>query len=540
MKNNEDTAAGLDSSRDSFSVKSNPSPAHVDAPLDIPSITVKDTLEIIFTYAGIAILGRVMGRLSDFAINAILANSESSAEGQQDIVAAAALIGTLQRLTQAVVASWLTIYGNQVGALTKEMNDSTNVGSSTAQAEIQLRMGRLYKQSLFMSSLLWIPPTFLLLYSGRLFKLIGQPDAPSEIAQDYFNVFIYSLIPTFFNNTVQNFALSIKKPWHAFGSSFMYTLANIGFTTLFVLVKNQGYAGNAKSVGCSEGIAFLSLFIVHQISQTYRPFHLYKRPCNFLPTIDETKKFFKEGGKHAAQIGSDLLVNWVMTIIVGYKNVVNLDASQIGYQYYYLLLIPLANAVNAISFSVSEQKKPVNARRIADITLMLSFTAPLIMLIFSIIFPKQLIAPFLGKNAHSDEVVDTAKSLLWLANATLCLYLPRLTEGAYIRGLTSGTSKALKASTFSNILTLGLGGLLWVYTSLDAKSFFLARLIGEALVTPWLMREGRKIHHEQRQAALRTLSLPLLADDSQSAQSGEPDKEEDQLPSITSITAAAP
>lgn len=512
-----------DGSSEDNAIITNNEDTHSNPDLRINEDALSDTisflsaLKLIGPASSSTFILRVIWSVTGFLISAMIASSASDFDEQENIVSAGAFIGTFQRLSFAIIAIWLTFYGNQIGSLYKELlptdidNNLNNEEERQDSSEIRLKITRSFQQSMLMSLFLGIPTGIFLFFSGNILVGIGEPKESSDFTQDYFRSLAWGLLPMCFTYNQEYFSIGMKKPLQPFGSGVLYTISYLGFSYFFVKNKDYKYLGLGWAASISYGISFISQLIYHQ--KTVGDLNLYKFSMNLFPTRKELKIFFSEGGRHALQIGSDLLSIFLTVILIGLKDKDKLDTTQVVFQYYYLLLVPLANAANSVSYVISQEKNhPAKAKKIRDVATVVSFSLPLVNLAISLIFPKELFHFFMDEEKIS-QAGRSADYVLWVSNATLCFYLSRISIGAFIRGFSGETADALKASLISNVLTLGSGSLILFFTPLKYQGFFYTRLLAEMVFTPWLFYRSSIV------ANISAMKISLLNEEKQSHRS---------------------
>lgn len=331
--------------------------------------------------------------------------------------------------------------------------------------------------------------------------LIGEPLVPSNMTQEYFEAYDPGLLPYLLSCNQQILYLSTKKPLYALGSSIAYTAVNVPLTYILTNVANKGYTGLGWASTAAYGTTAILFFLPQLLNKEQRSYGLLKCASDSIPSLKEFKDFIIKGGQFSLQIGLELAANMFIALLIGRVGTPQLVASQIGFQYQYLMLIPLANAANSVSYGVSQNSKSIrNVARIRNISLILGFTIPAFFLLATLIEPDLFLSPFLDVNEDSNsakETIKISKEYLWLLNATLCVNIPRLIEGAYIRGLSKETHQAFRASIASNTIAVGGGLLLSLIASIGTTGFFYAKLAGEFLVFPWLSWQSVKLNRSR-------------------------------------------
>lgn len=249
------------------------------------TITVKETLRIVAMTGGIMICARVLSAGGGFTANVMLYMSTENLKEKNSILEAGALIGTLQGLTLGVLSVALSVYGNDIGKLFKQIT----CDSSSSQAKIEI--GRLYHQSLIISCCLTIPPSLLFYFASNIFKSIGETQDACNLTQNYFHSFFYGVLPQLLSYNVQTFAISVKQPWHAFSANLIYTASNLAITYGLVTRMNMKYEGMGWAATIANSATFSTLLIYHISNKKFKEYQLYKISSNAIPTSNELKIF---------------------------------------------------------------------------------------------------------------------------------------------------------------------------------------------------------------------------------------------------------
>jgi Na+-driven multidrug efflux pump len=460
------------------------------------NLTTIEALKTIARTGGVMLLARFMISAAGFVTGYMMTESASSTQEQQDILAAGALIGSIQRLTLAIPTVWVSVYGNRIGGL---YGDSK---SENREAELPIEtkeeIGRIFKQSLLMSFIVTVPSFLIQSFSYGILKVLNQNEMHSNLAQEYFNSFRLGLFPSLLFANQQSFLMSTNRPYSAFFQNLLYLIILLPLSYKFIQQDHLGYNGFGWASTTAITGSFFTFFVWQLLAPQFRSYNFHKISSDVLPSSEEREDFISNGGKYSAQLGVELITDWVIVTLIGAwsSGNVDLDASNIAFQYFFLLLIPLGNAANAVGYAVSQHANNLaNVQKIRRVTLGFSFIIPAVVLAFSAFFPREFVSLFLDKDSENKEtIINLGKQLLWMITSTLCLYLPRFAEAAYIRGLTGKTDKALLSSVVSNSISLVGGTLLSKFTLFGtAKSFFVAKLAGEAVATPWLVHQANKV-----------------------------------------------
>ena len=399
----------------------------------------------------------------------------------KDAIVAGPLIATMQYLVVGTMRGALLSSGIVIGEL----------NGAGEKEKISDEISRGWVFGTFLS----IPAIGILLFSGKLMRLIGVAEGVSACVEIYFFPFIFGIPPTYWLATDQQFALGIKKSRVTLVTGISYASLSILLGCLFAL--GPGFIPKLKVAGLGLGptisawLTLIGLRIYYAANSEYRNYGIFQ--IKFANIFKNFSRLLLLSIPMGLQVLSEWGNLFALATISGVISVNILDAAEPSLQImvsYNLFLLGLAQAsavlganyVGKIRKSVTECDENAatihhrNLRMISNIELALavSITSILSALFFSI--PQQLTA-LLNKDV-SEDILILSQSFFIINGIGILLDT--------IRNMTAGSLGSLKDVYFSplvsfltmSVIGLSCGGGWTVLLDWGAGWLFITRDIG--------------------------------------------------------------
>lgn len=315
------------------------------------------------------------------------------------------------------------------------------VGRAYGRGDTQ-EIGNLIQQAWLFSLALAAIAMLLFWDIGPILLAFHQKPELVAIVIPFFHHAVWGVPALFLITPANQFSYAVNKGHFTLYSSFTLSLAAILGGYALVLghwgFVSHGPAGWGITYIISAWSALLTILVQLLFNPTIKQFHLFR--AHMRNGWAHLKSFFSIGWPISVQVGGELFSFFVITMMVGWLDINDLAAYQVGQLYIMLLVIPVFGLTTAANVLVGQSYGRKNKQDIMSYTnsnLILSTFITLIGLIGFFIFSQELSNVFLV----SDQA-DLPQ-------------LSRLIHELFLIGVIS-----LFFDNFRNILTGALRGLL--------------------------------------------------------------------------------
>lgn len=388
----------------------------------------------------------------------------------RDALAAGALITTIQ--TTLFVFIWAVMFS--VGVV---------VARAYGARKYQ-EVGSIWRQAYFLGFLLGIPASVLMWFVPNILHYCGQPTAIVNLTTKYFHVLSFSVLPSIWMITANQFFVGIARPKTAMvWSSFNLPLTVfLGYALIFghFGMPQLGIEGFAYATSFVWWFSIITTMMYFAFSRYYKRFSLLN--MEYSKSFYYVRKLFQIGWPISIQNGAELLAWTFATIMIGWFGASALGAQQIVIQIMMLAVIfgyVIAQALGVlIGHSIGRQEfhmTPV----IIYAGLSLGGIILSTMAIVYLTIPKELIRIFINiHDLHNASIIHLA-IILFAVQAFIIII-----DGA--RNILTGALRGFhdtKVPMIVGILAVGIIGLPLGYTLAFIFHFgpvglYLAQLIG--------------------------------------------------------------
>ncbi|WP_119327695.1 MATE family efflux transporter [Cysteiniphilum halobium] len=309
----------------------------------------------------------------------------------------------------------------------------TAVGIMAAQGfgakNIEL-CAKSFRNGLALAFALSIVVVLILLNVNHLLFALGQPKAVVEIAQQYFNAYVFAAPIFMFVIVMQQFVIAVDRKRLVVIMSFLglFIIPLLSYCMIFGKlgfphfgIQGLAFAYTAWAVIC------LSIYIFYIVTNSY-----FKKYALFSPSkghgffeLQFIKKLLNIGLPIALQSVSDLLSFLALTIIVGWLGSTDLAVQQIVNQYFLLLVLPILSLSQTSSILLSQAygaKNKADISRYANVILCIGLLFSSIIMLLFILLPHQLIVLYAGYNhGFNPKLLSLATMILILTGSRIWL-----------------------------------------------------------------------------------------------------------------------
>lgn len=384
----------------------------------------------------------------------------------------------LAQLGQEVLAASALIYSTQMSVIVIGMSLlfslSVLIGRAYG-AEQHTVIGNFVQQGWILSLLLGSLIIFFFLHIGSILIFFGQAPAIANIVQTFFDAYVWAVIPLLCVVTNQQLCYGIKYPKLVMlttgsgvivllGSAYLLIFGKFGFPKL-------GVAGLGYAMAAQAWAAFLLSTACFYYMEHFKRFDLFTYRVH--KSWDHLAHMLKVGWPISVQISGEMLSFFVCTTMVGWLGVYALAASQVGTQYFLLVLIPifvLSQASGILVGHACGAKQWGELKNIGTSSLYLVIGISILIGIIFVGFPKQLASLYLNVNAPENASTVQLIVLLFIILTFSVLF-------DAIRNVMTGALRGLLDTKFPMLIGLGTIWLIGV-----PASYFLAFKLNFGLI----------------------------------------------------------
>ncbi len=406
----------------------------------------------------------------------------------RDALAAGALITTIQ--TTLFVFIWAVMFS--VGV----------VVARAYGAKEYKEVGSIWRQAYFLGFLLAIPASVLMWFVPDILHYCGQPTAVVNLTTPYFHVLTFSVLPSIWMITTNQFFVGIARPKTAMvWSSFNLPLTVfLGYALIFghFGMPRLGIVGFAYATSFVWWFSIITTMIYFVFSRYYKRFSLLA--IGQSKSFYYARKLFQIGWPISIQNGAELLAWTFVTIMIGWFGAGALGAQQVVIQIMMISLMfgyVIAQASGVLIGHSIGRKEFHMTRAIVYAGVLLGGIILTTMGIIYLIIPKELIRIFVNiHDPHNAPIIHLAITLFAVQAFILIFDGARNIFTGALRGF-HDTKVPMLVGIFSIwIIGLPLGYAMAFILHWGPVGFYLAQLFGVMIGAVILWR--RVEHHLRR------------------------------------------
>lgn len=320
-------------------------------------------------------------------------------------------------------------------------------------------IGSIVFAGIAITTIFSIPLIILMQHITSLFEFLGQPQAVSILAGDYFKGFAFGLIPCFIGAVFTQLFLGTGSAKTILYLTIFGVIVNSGLTYLCIfgngLIPAMGIfgAGLATSISAYFMLAVAILYVV--ISKRFTKHKLFHRQSF---TLRYTSILLKIGVPISIQFTAELLAFSILTYLMGIIGTTALAAQQISMQCAMIGIMTIMAISQAGSILIGQSIGKNEFERTASIGNAAIMFGTLIMLLIGIVywfFPLTLISFYLNINDPAlNETINLTTIILSIAAFTQLFDSGRNITAGLLRGLGD-----TKTSMWTSIVSCWMIGL---------------------------------------------------------------------------------
>lgn len=379
-----------------------------------------------------------------------------------------------------------------------------------------LKIGAVAQQGWFLSLLLTLPALILLWFCHPILSALGQTPNLITLAQQYFHVYIFAVIPMFFFMTNQMFAMGVGKQHLSFATTLLATLVLISTAYAFTFGKwgapQLGVSGVALGAVVSNwvGLLFSSYFLLRH--KFFIKFELFR--WRLTKSWTYLAQLLATGWPIAVQIGGEIF-SWFLTVMfIGWLGEVSLSTQQITNQFNILVLIPIMGFSQASSILIGQAagaKQYDTVRQLGWVNMGIGAAFMLLVMIFYLAFPKLLISFYIDLANPENLPIVHLSILIFAFSAFMLLFdsVRNICTGA-LRGLYDNRYPMYLGLILTWLIGLPLGYFLAFPCHLGIIGFNISGVIGVfILCILLLLRWHQRSHHLLARAEAHDLATAM-------------------------------
>ncbi len=272
-------------------------------------------------------------------------------------------------------------------------------------------IGNFVQQGWTLGILISIPTMIIFLNMGKILILFGQSIVLSHLVQNFYNGYLWAVVPTFLLISNQQFCFGINKQKLVVLSSSLSVVVLLLISYLLIFGKlglpRLGVAGLGYAMSAQVWFAFLFMTIWFCCDKHFKNFNLFSyrvhKNWNYL------LQMLKVGWPISLQMGGELLSFFANTIMIGWLGIIALAAGQVVTQYSILSIIPFFSLSQAIGILVGQacgRKQYSEIKNLGYASVGLGVIMTLAVAVILVGFPKNLAALYLDvANPSNQEIL---------------------------------------------------------------------------------------------------------------------------------------
>jgi MATE family multidrug resistance protein len=331
----------------------------------------------------------------------------------------------LAKLGHDVLAASALIFATQISIMVVGMSIllalSILVGHAYG-AKNYLEIGNFIQLGWTLSLLISIPIMIIFWNIGDILSFAKQPPTTVKLVQDFFHVYIFSVIPWLFGVCNQQLCYGVRKQSLDIITNAMGVIILLG--TAYVLIFGKfnlpvlGVKGLAIAMSAQVWFYFLFTTVCFYFGKFFKDFKLFRYRA--YKDWNRLLYMLKIGWPICLQISTEVLSLFIMSIMVGWLGTNALAAFQVINQYLVLITIPifaLSQACGVVVGQACGAKQFNEIKRLGysgiSITSIISLTIGAVF----ITFPQNLASIYIDINNPANTPVIQMIGLLFVVVA---------------------------------------------------------------------------------------------------------------------------
>ncbi len=327
------------------------------------------------------------------------------------------------------------------------------IGIKTAQSFGAKRyndVGKCFRNGIVLALILSLVIDLIIWSIGPILLLLHQPVATVLFAQKFFNIYLLVVPLAMILTVLVNIVISVDKK--KFFLSVFFISSLIWLLSSYTLIFGHwgmpklGVAGYAYAMLIGAVVSIISYGLYLLKANYFNKFSLKASSPYFEWSF--IKGLAKIGFPIGVHVFSIVFFGTITTIMVGWLGNNALAVQQIIGQYFLLLVVPVLSIAQASTVLVAQSygaKNPLDARRYAKTTLIISLLFTAIVMLVLLVFPHQLIHFYVGGNnsKFSQPLLQLAVTLLIITGSRLIFDSLLENSTASLRGISDVKFPAL-------------------------------------------------------------------------------------------------
>ncbi|WP_194820320.1 MATE family efflux transporter [Nocardia sp. XZ_19_385] len=371
-------------------------------------------------------------------------------------VAAGGLALLLYNQIRTMCVGMVTGVGNMVAGAVGRGEKRTGTGELDDQARAEVR--GYVRAALAVATVIAVAGALILSGLGYALTWLGQDPAVLDLARPIIWTLAPGLIPMLWLNVLRQYAVGMRRAGSLLRVTLLSIAVNAGLNALFIFgwfgVPELGLAG----IGLSTTLVQLWTFGTYLSSVRRDPVlgELLSLQA-WRADPGTVRRIVSMGTPISLTYGAEAAVTSVATLLMGGFGPVALAASNIVNQLAYIVYqvnIGLSQGSSILVSRTIGQGEWEQVRGVAQRTFVLGFGFMTLVGGCYVLFPRTVLAPFLGSHHDDTAVVAAASALLWFAIAQqYCKGSQNLCIGL-LRGI--GNTKAGLRNTLIGYFAVGI------------------------------------------------------------------------------------
>ncbi|MEV6280894.1 MATE family efflux transporter [Nocardia sp. NPDC051832] len=371
-------------------------------------------------------------------------------------VAAGGMALLLYNQIRTMCVGMVTGVGNMVAAAVGRGEKRTGTGELDDQARAEVR-GYL-RAALAVATLTAVAGALILSGLGYALAWLGQDPAVLDLARPIIWTLAPGLIPMLWLNVLRQYAVGMRRAGSLLRVTLLSIAVNAGLNALFLFgwfgIPKLGLAGIGLSTTLVQlwtCLTYLSTVRRDPVLGALLSLRAWRADRDIM------RRIVSMGTPISLTYGAEAAVTSVATLLMGGFGPVALAASNIVNQLAYIVYqvnIGLSQGSSILVSRTIGQGERDQVRGLAQRTFALGFGFMTLVGACYVLFPRTVLAPFLGSHHDDAAVVAAASALLWFAIAQqYCKGSQNLCIGL-LRGI--GNTKAGLRNTLIGYFAVGI------------------------------------------------------------------------------------
>lgn len=314
------------------------------------------------------------------------------------------------------------------------LNSGLDTLVSQANGEKNYRQSGVYlHRAIVVSTIVVIPASLFLFFTGQILTAIGQDPHVSAYAGEYVHGTLIGMAPIYYLNALSTYLRAQKLPNSVSTVTWVGVAMHVAFCWMFIFTFDMGMFGAGLALSMTNLVSVLMLVAYIHLQRPGVTKDSWIAP-DFVTATSNLGSFLEVSLPCAMLIWSEWWCFELMTILTGYLGVEALAANTAMQQVFIVLyMIPngISNSAAALVGNSIGEMDPSSAKRAAVVASIGNVIISVIVPIFLFIFRFELCDVF----SHDERVREMIVLLIHIATVFILLDSAQTVVDGILRGL---------------------------------------------------------------------------------------------------------